>query len=183
MSQAPPIVVPTEQDETAHAQALALRYRSEFIDLRNFRIRHEVLRSVPVDMMFRYNFVPLEQEEGPAGDRGERSEQADDARRNQRPAGAADGDAGGDAVADHRSAEEDGAEPARAGRGERGADVRRALGEDNSDENISIEKLTRRGHQPDYPAGGYDDLYRAGAARFGHSHRDVRRFGAGEVPH
>ena len=63
MSQAPPIVVPTEQDETAHAQALALRYRSEFIDLRNFRIRHEVLRSVPVDMMFRYNFVPLEQEE------------------------------------------------------------------------------------------------------------------------
>src|SRR6204780_5638811 len=63
MSQAPPIVVPTEQDEIAQAQSLARRYRSEFIDLRNFRIRHEVLRSVPVDMMFRYNFVPLEQEE------------------------------------------------------------------------------------------------------------------------
>jgi len=63
MAQAPPVTLPTEQDETAQAQALAKRYRSEFVDLRNFRIRHEVLRSVPVDMMFRYNFVPLEQEE------------------------------------------------------------------------------------------------------------------------
>jgi type IV pilus assembly protein PilB len=63
MAQAPPIILPTEQDETAQAQALARRYRCEFVDLRNFRIRHEVLRSVPVDMMFRYNFVPLEQEE------------------------------------------------------------------------------------------------------------------------
>jgi len=41
MSQAPPIPLPTEQDETAQAQALARRYRSEFVDLRNFRIRHE----------------------------------------------------------------------------------------------------------------------------------------------
>jgi type IV pilus assembly protein PilB len=57
------ITLPTEQDETAQAQALAKRYRSEFVDLRNFRIQHEVLRSVPVDMMFRYNFVPLEQQE------------------------------------------------------------------------------------------------------------------------
>jgi type II secretory ATPase GspE/PulE/Tfp pilus assembly ATPase PilB-like protein len=63
MAQAPLITVPTEQEETEHAQALARRYRSEFVDLRNFRIQHEVLRSVPVDMMFRYNFVPLEQEE------------------------------------------------------------------------------------------------------------------------
>src|SRR3984885_6507622 len=63
MAQAPLITVPTEQEETEHAQALARRYRSEFVDLRNFRIQHEVLRSVPVDMMFRYNFVPLEQME------------------------------------------------------------------------------------------------------------------------
>jgi type IV pilus assembly protein PilB len=63
MAQAPPLTLPTEQDETAQAQALARRYRSEYVDLRNFRIQHEVLRSVPVDMMFRYNFVPLEQEE------------------------------------------------------------------------------------------------------------------------
>src|SRR5579864_6683087 len=61
MADTPSLTLPTEQDETAQAQALARRYRSEFVDLRNFRIQHEVLRSVPVDMMFRYNFVPLEQ--------------------------------------------------------------------------------------------------------------------------
>jgi type IV pilus assembly protein PilB len=48
-------------DEIAHAQTLARRYRCDFIDLKNFRIQHELFRSVPVDMMFRYNFVPLEQ--------------------------------------------------------------------------------------------------------------------------
>ncbi|MGB6134246.1 MAG: GspE/PulE family protein [Acidobacteriaceae bacterium] len=64
MAEAPTLTLPTEQDETLQAQALARRYRSEFVDLRNFRIQHEVLRSVPVDMMFRYNFVPLEQQDG-----------------------------------------------------------------------------------------------------------------------
>src|ERR1700754_2261288 len=60
MAQAPAFI-PIEQDETARAQALALRYRSEFVDLKNFRIQHDLFRTVPVDMMFRYNFVPLEQ--------------------------------------------------------------------------------------------------------------------------
>src|SRR5487761_1715081 len=50
--------------ETAQAQVLAARYRCEFVDLRNFRIQHELFRTVPVDMMFRYNFVPLEQLDG-----------------------------------------------------------------------------------------------------------------------
>ncbi len=58
-----PILIPTEQDEIAHAQALARRYRCEYIDLKNFRIQTEVVRSVPVDIMFRYNFLPLEQQE------------------------------------------------------------------------------------------------------------------------
>ena len=53
-------IVP-ESDESSRAQALAHRYRCEFVDLKNFRIQHELFRSVPVDMMFRYNFVPLEQ--------------------------------------------------------------------------------------------------------------------------
>src|SRR6202167_3256073 len=53
-------VVP-ESDESSRAQALAHRYRCEFVDLKNFRIQHDLFRSVPVDMMFRYNFVPLEQ--------------------------------------------------------------------------------------------------------------------------
>src|SRR6202050_119002 len=51
----------SESDETTRAQTLAHRYRCEFVDLKNFRIQHELFRSVPVDMMFRYNFVPLEQ--------------------------------------------------------------------------------------------------------------------------
>ena len=51
-------------DETERARALAKRYHSEFVDLKNFKIQHELFKSVPVDMMFRYNFVPLEQHEG-----------------------------------------------------------------------------------------------------------------------
>src|SRR6195952_1099788 len=65
----PPTTLPTQvppspaplAEETAHAQMLARRYRCDFVDLKNFRIHHELFRSVPVDLMFRYNFVPLEQ--------------------------------------------------------------------------------------------------------------------------
>src|SRR5579871_469876 len=48
-------------DERAHAELLAARYRAEFVDLKNFRIQHDLLRTVPVELMFRYNFVPIEQ--------------------------------------------------------------------------------------------------------------------------
>jgi type IV pilus assembly protein PilB len=48
----------TEQER---AQLLARRYHAEFVDLKNFKIQHELFKSVPVDVMFRYNFVPLEQ--------------------------------------------------------------------------------------------------------------------------
>src|SRR5450432_753164 len=60
MAMAPPLPL-TELDETASARALAVRYRCEFIDLNTFRIQTDVIRSVPVDIMFRYNFLPLEQ--------------------------------------------------------------------------------------------------------------------------
>src|SRR6201992_1218347 len=53
----------SESDETTRAQTLAHPYRCEFVDLKNFRIQHDLFRTVPVDMMFRYNFVPLEQHE------------------------------------------------------------------------------------------------------------------------
>src|SRR5262244_479603 len=46
------------------AQALATRYRCEFIDLREGSIDHELFRSIPVDLMFRYNFVPLHAQNG-----------------------------------------------------------------------------------------------------------------------
>jgi type IV pilus assembly protein PilB len=47
-------------DERANAEALARRYHAEFVDLKNFKIQHELLRTVPVELMFRYNFVPIE---------------------------------------------------------------------------------------------------------------------------
>ena len=63
MAQAPVLTLPTELDETEQAQLLAQRYRCEFVDLKHFRIQHELMKRVPVDMMFRYNFVPLEQQD------------------------------------------------------------------------------------------------------------------------
>src|SRR5271154_793690 len=55
------LTLPTEFDETLTAQSLARRYRCEFIDRKHYKIQHEVVRAVPVALMFRYNFVPLEQ--------------------------------------------------------------------------------------------------------------------------
>src|SRR5437660_3045240 len=46
------------------ARDLAARYRSEFIDLHDYHLDAELFKSVPVDLMFRYNFVPLEEHEG-----------------------------------------------------------------------------------------------------------------------
>ncbi|HKW74253.1 MAG TPA: GspE/PulE family protein [Terriglobales bacterium] len=46
------------------ARDMAARYRCEFVDLRDYRLDPELFKSVPVDLMFRYNFVPLEEHEG-----------------------------------------------------------------------------------------------------------------------
>ncbi|HYL93037.1 MAG TPA: ATPase, T2SS/T4P/T4SS family, partial [Alphaproteobacteria bacterium] len=46
------------------ARELALRYRCEFIDLRDFHLNPDLFKAVPVDLMFRYNFVPLEESNG-----------------------------------------------------------------------------------------------------------------------
>ena len=51
-------------DEEARSRDLARRYRCDFVDLRNFHIHHDLFRSVKVDLMFRYNFVPLEEHDG-----------------------------------------------------------------------------------------------------------------------
>ncbi len=49
-----------EQNEREFARKLAERYRFAFIDLREQRIDPELFRTIPADLMFRYNFVPLE---------------------------------------------------------------------------------------------------------------------------
>ena len=48
-----------EQQEREQARKLAERYRCGFVDLREQRIDPELFRSIPADLMFRYNFVPL----------------------------------------------------------------------------------------------------------------------------
>ena len=54
--------LPGSQEERDQAELLAARYHAEFVDLKNFKIQHELLRTVPVELMFRYNFVPIEQQ-------------------------------------------------------------------------------------------------------------------------
>src|SRR2546426_5263621 len=50
--------------ESADAQAIAARYRCEYVDLREASIDHDLFRSIPVDLMFRYNFVPMHAKNG-----------------------------------------------------------------------------------------------------------------------
>src|ERR1700756_2867311 len=47
--------------EADRAQDIARRYRCEFVDLKEFQLQHDLFKKVPVDLMFRYNFIPLEE--------------------------------------------------------------------------------------------------------------------------
>ncbi len=54
-------VEPPSEDrlaEVAQARRLAERYGLEFVELEQFRIDHELFRSIPADLMLRYGFVP-----------------------------------------------------------------------------------------------------------------------------
>lgn len=57
------ILKSTEQEET-EARRLALRYRAEYVDLKTAPIDHDLFRTVQVDLMFRYNFVPMHEADG-----------------------------------------------------------------------------------------------------------------------
>jgi type II secretory ATPase GspE/PulE/Tfp pilus assembly ATPase PilB-like protein len=50
--------------EIARSRALAERYFHDFVDLKEVRIDHELFHSIPVDLMFRYNFVPIQGSNG-----------------------------------------------------------------------------------------------------------------------
>jgi len=56
-----PIVSGNAADELERARDVARRYRCEFVDLNDFQLHHDLFKKVPVDLMFRYNFVPLEE--------------------------------------------------------------------------------------------------------------------------
>jgi len=50
--------------EAGQARAMAERYRCEYVDLHEAAIDHDLFRSIPVDLMFRYNFVPMQAYDG-----------------------------------------------------------------------------------------------------------------------
>ena len=50
--------------ETQQAKSIAQRYCCEFVDLKTTKIDHELFRTVPVDLMFRYHFVPIQASNG-----------------------------------------------------------------------------------------------------------------------
>ena len=50
--------------EQAQAQRIAARLGIPYVDLADFPINHDLFREIPVDLMFRYNFVPWKEEEG-----------------------------------------------------------------------------------------------------------------------
>ena len=51
-------------EEEDQARRLAQRYRCEFVDLKNFPMDPELFRNIPAEWMFRYNFVPLKMVNG-----------------------------------------------------------------------------------------------------------------------
>jgi type IV pilus assembly protein PilB len=58
----PPLGSEPPINEREIARKLAQRYRCPFVDLTEQRIDPELFRTVAADLMFRYNFVPLEQQ-------------------------------------------------------------------------------------------------------------------------
>ena len=51
-------------EEEYHARELAARCHLQYLNLENFQPDHELFKSVPVDLMFRYNFLPYRRENG-----------------------------------------------------------------------------------------------------------------------
>src|ERR1700682_1027412 len=49
--------------ELERRQDVARRYRCEFVDLTDFQLHHELFKKIPVELMFGYNFVPVEETE------------------------------------------------------------------------------------------------------------------------
>ena len=154
------------------AQDVARRYRCEFVDLADFQLHHELFKKFSPELMFRYNFVPLEE--------------------------TADGKLA-IAIADpsqlmmideislllqkrivtkvatlkqiSRHPQEDGAVTAGSGRGQRRLPDYSRRREYRRRRDADHRQADGGGrYQPDYPAGGHYDFYRAATAGFRHSY-------------
>jgi len=60
----PTTVNPATENTPERAQELATRYRCEFVDLTQQHIDPSLFRLIPVDLMFRHHFIPLEATDG-----------------------------------------------------------------------------------------------------------------------
>src|SRR6478736_124054 len=56
-----PLATDAPADDESRARDVARRYRCEFVDLRDFQLHHDLFEKIPVHLMFRYNFVPLDE--------------------------------------------------------------------------------------------------------------------------
>jgi type IV pilus assembly protein PilB len=59
---APALLAP--EDEVERARALAERYHLDYVDVFSFAPDPDILKAVPVELMFRYNFLPYRREGG-----------------------------------------------------------------------------------------------------------------------
>jgi len=50
-----------QSEDLSRAQDVARRYRCEFVDLHDFQLHHDLFSKIDPRLMFRYNFVPLEE--------------------------------------------------------------------------------------------------------------------------
>src|SRR5437899_8524009 len=62
MDQSLSATTPDDQGEREQSRRLAERYRCPLVDLFEVRIDPELFRSIPAELMFRFNFVPLKEQ-------------------------------------------------------------------------------------------------------------------------
>ena len=55
------VAVATHAEGLERARQIARNYRSEFVNLHDFQLPSDLFERIPVDLMFRYNFIPLEE--------------------------------------------------------------------------------------------------------------------------
>jgi len=60
----PPPAPQSAEEELERAQRLAVRYRCEFVDLSRQHVDPSLFRLIPVELMFRHHFIPVEATDG-----------------------------------------------------------------------------------------------------------------------
>ena len=56
-----PVAAANPASDVERARDIARRYRCEFVDLSDFQLHHDLFKKISPELMFRYNFIPLEE--------------------------------------------------------------------------------------------------------------------------